>query len=375
MACISRALIVGGGIAGLASAIALQKVGVRCDVVEIAFSHSGWSLGLSGRAVETLVELGIYDECCETGRSFDPGSTALTMSDATGKVISAGPQRPSWPGSKSTVGVYRPEFLRILNDAAERAGAAIRHGVTTETIETTDESSKVVFTDGTEGAYDLIVGADGISSSTRRLLFPEAGKPIYAGQMSIRWMAPGAPIPDEGWFISSLGRLGFYYLPGNVVYVAAVIDAPQGTWLEGEKLYDVYSRLLDSFTAPPVVELRRRLTPDSKILCRPFEWILVQAPWYKGRTLLIGDAAHATTAHMGMGGGMALEDAVVLGQCIAAAPTLQEALSQFMERRYDRVRSVVDTSVALSQLEQRKAPPSENVGLLTAALQSLAKPY
>ena len=375
MACISTAVIVGGGIAGLATAISLQKVGIQCDVVELAMSPLGWSLGLSGRAVDTLVELGIYEECCNTGRSFDPNSTALTMSDAQGNVISKGPQRPSWPGSRPTVGVYRPEFLRILYEAAERSGAKIRRQVTATSIDVREDACQVVFTDGTEGSYDLVVGADGISSATRRMLFPNAGKPAYAGQMSIRWMAPGAPVKGEGWFISPLGRLGFYWLPGGVVYVAAVIDAPEGTWLEGEKLYEVYSQLLDSFTAPPVVELRRRLTPDSAVICRPFESIMVPTPWYKGRAVLIGDAAHATTAHMGMGGGMALEDAVVLGQCFGAAPTLDSALQQFQERRYERVRSVVESSVALSRLEQEKAPPSELVPFLTAALQALAQPY
>ena len=375
MACISTALIVGGGIAGLATAISLEKVGIQCDVVEIAESALGWSLGLSGRAVDTLVELGIYEESCASGRSFDPTTTALTMSDAQGNVLSKGPQRPTWPGSKSTVAVYRPEFLRILYEAAARAGAKIRRKVTAKSIDVRQDACHAVFTDGTEGSYDLVIGADGISSATRRMLFPEAGKPAYAGQMSIRWIAPGAPVEGEGWFISPLGRLGFYWLPFDRVYVAAVIDAPEGTWLEGEKLYEVYSKLLDSFTAPPVVELRRRLTPDAAIICRPFEWIMVPKPWYKGRAVLLGDAAHATTAHMGMGGGMALEDAVVLGQCFATAPSLEDALQQFMERRYDRVRSVVDSSVALSHLEQTKAPPAETVPFLTAALQALAQPY
>ncbi len=375
MACISTAVIIGGGIAGLATAIALQKIGIQCDVVEISASSLGWSLGLSGRAVDTLVELGIYEECRRTGRSFDPNSTALTMSDAQGNVISKGPQRPTWPGAKPTVGVYRPEFLRILYEAAERAGATIRRPLSAASIDVQEDACHVTFTDGTEGSYDLVIGADGISSATRRMLFPNAGKPAYAGQMSIRWMAPGAPVQGEGWFISPLGRLGFYWLPGNVVYVAAVIDAPEGTWLEGEKLYEVYSKLLDSFTAPPVVELRRRLAPDAAVMCRPFESIMVPTPWYNGRALLIGDAAHATTAHMGMGGGMALEDACVIGQCLAAAQTLPDALQQFQERRFERVRSVVESSVALSRLEQQKAQPSELVPFLTAALQALAQPY
>ncbi len=375
MACISEALIVGGGIAGLAASIALSKAGVQCVVVELADAPLGASIGLSGRAAETLVELGIYEECYDNGAPHLPGRDAASLSDAQGRLISPSPERASWPGGKIGMGIYRPVLLQILNGAAQRAGVTIHRGITTKTIELNSDACHVTFTDGTEGTYDLLLGTDGISSSTRRLLFPDAPKPTYSGQMTVRWMAPGPPIEGEGWFTGPLGRLGFYYLPQGLVYVPAVINEPEGTWLEGEELYAHYVRLLDSFTAPPVVELRRRLTPDAALICRPFDWIFMPRPWHRGRALLIGDAAHATTAHMGMGGGMALEDAVVLGQCVAAASTLEEAFSHFMDRRYERVRVVVDTSVALSRLEQAKAPRSEAMALFKAAFQALSQPY
>ena len=375
MACISKALIVGGGIAGLAAAISLAKAGVQCDVVEWAAAPLGASLALSGRAAEALDELGIYQECYNTGTPFLPDSTAGSMSDAQGRLISSGPERPTWPGAKIAVGVFRPVFLQILVDAAKRAGANVKHGMTTQAIDMSNDSPSVTFTDGTKGDYDLMVGADGIASRTRGVFFSDAPKPAYSGQMSIRWMAPGPAIPDEGWFAGPLGRVGFYYLPQGVVYVAAVFTAPEGTWLEGEELHAFYTRLLDTFTAPPMVELKRRLTPDAKLICRPYEWIFVPKPWYKGRVLLIGDAAHATTSNMGMGGGMALEDGAVLGQCVAGTSTLEEALAEFMDRRYERVRTVVETSVALSRLDQAKAPRSESMALFKAAFETLGKPY
>ncbi len=117
------------------------------------------------------------------------------------------------------------------------------------------------------------------------------------------------------------------------------------------------------------------MKPDSELICRPFEWIALPAPWFRGRTLLIGDAAHATTAHLGQGGGMAMEDAVVLGQCVAAATTLPEAFEAFMDRRFERTRTVVETSVELSRLEQEHAPHAENVALIQTALATLAEPY
>jgi 2-polyprenyl-6-methoxyphenol hydroxylase-like FAD-dependent oxidoreductase len=102
---------------------------------------------------------------------------------------------------------------------------------------------------------------------------------------------------------------------------------------------------------------------------------LIGDPWHRGRTLLIGDAAHATTAHLGMGAGMALEDSVVLAQCVESEPTLAAALDAFMARRFERVCTVVETSVELSRLEQAKAPALERMNAMAAALRVLSEPY
>ncbi len=78
--------------------------------------------------------------------------------------------------------------------------------------------------------------------------------------------------------------------------------------MDGEEFYAFYMHFLDSFTAPPVVALKKLVTPDVGLVCRSFELVLLPKPWYKGQAIMIGDAAHATTAHMGMGGSMALEE-------------------------------------------------------------------
>ena len=376
MACISSVLIVGGSIAGMNAAIALAQAGVRVDVVELAQQPLGASLAFSGRAAMALVELGIYDEVRATGRPADSSSTATSIRNAaTGEIVNPGPQRPSWPGAVDAVGVYRPVFLEIAQREAERLGVRVRKGVTYENIEDGADGVDVTFTDGESARYDLLIGADGINSKTREIIFPDAPKPQYSGQLSIRWMAPGPQVQDEGWYASPLGRLGFYYLPQGMVYIPAVINVPEFRWFTDEDIRTTFTALLDSMAAPAIRELRSRLTETSELIGRPFHWILLPDPWYKGRTLLIGDAAHATSAHMGMGGGMALEDAVVLGQCIADAATLSEALATFMKRRFERVKLVVETSNKLGLLEQQKAPPSENVALLTKAFAALGEPY
>lgn len=376
MTCIATALVVGGSIAGMNAAIALARQGVKVDVIEIAEHPLGASLAFSGRAAEALVELGIYDEVRATGRPDEPGNTTVSMrNSATGEIINPGPQRPSWPGAVQAVGVYRPVFLKIAQTEAERLGVRVRKGVSYDSIDDGKDGVAVSFTDGETGRYDLLVAADGISSKIRETVFPDAPKPQFAGQLSIRFMAPGGPVQDEGWYMSPVGRLGFYHLPQNLVYVASVINLPEWRWFTDEEVRSTFTALLDSMAAPAIKELRSRLTDTSEVIGRPFEWILLPGPWHKGRILLIGDAAHATSAHMGMGGGMALEDAVVLGQSVAAASSLPEALDAFMERRFERVKLVVETSVKLGQLEQEKAPPSENIGLLTKAFAALGQPY
>jgi 2-polyprenyl-6-methoxyphenol hydroxylase-like FAD-dependent oxidoreductase len=375
MACISTALVVGGSIAGMNAAIALAQAGVEVDVVELAAEPLGASLAFSGRAAMTLVELGIYDEVHATGRPT-LGSTAASIRNATtGEIINPGPQRPTWPGAVDGVGVYRPVFLEIAQREAERLGVRVRKGVSYDAFEDGADGVDVTFTDGKNARYDLLVAADGISSKTRELIFPDAPEPQYSGQLSIRWMAPGPQVEDEGWYMSAVGRLGFYYLPQGLVYIPAVINVPELRWFSDAEVHAMFKALLDSMAAPAMKELRSRLTSASELIGRPFHWILLSEPWHKGRTLLIGDAAHATSAHMGMGGGMALEDAVVLGQSIASAATLPEALDAFMKRRFERVKLVVETSNRLGQLEQAKASPSENVALLTKAFATLGEPY
>ncbi len=375
MVCISKALLVGGGIAGLSSALALARTGVACDIVELNNTPAGAAIGITGRAANALDDLGVYDACFANALAFHRDSTAAQQLDASGALVSAGPPRPDWPGSKVGMGILRPLLLDALREAALEAGVTIRIGMTINAIDQQEGAALVTFSDGTQGSYDLVIGADGIGSKVRALVFPDAPKPAYCGQFSVRWMVPGAPVANEGWYNSRAGRLGFYNLPQEVTYIAAVIDVPVQKWMDREEVHAMFARLLDAFTAPAIVELRSRLRPDSDLVARPFEWILIPDNWHRGSVLLVGDAAHATTAHLGMGGGMALEDAVVLGQCVAQSATLEQALAAFMARRQARVRTVVETSLALSRLEQSGAPRSSAMELARTAFATISAPY
>jgi 2-polyprenyl-6-methoxyphenol hydroxylase-like FAD-dependent oxidoreductase len=106
-------------------------------------------------------------------------------------------------------------------------------------------------------------------------------------------------------------------------------------------------------------ELRDNLTVDSPIIVRPLEAMLLPRPWYAGRTLLIGDAAHSTTPHLASGAGIAVEDALVLAETLDECGSVGDAFARFMDRRWERCRMVVETSVQIGALQQQGAPPDQ----------------
>jgi len=378
MTAVSKGLIVGGGVAGLAAAIALQRAGLQCDLAEIGdLRPVGAGIGIAGRGPNALEELGIYEEVAATGQ---PGLRFPANRDTAGRVITAAPPVEEIPGGLEPVGAYRPVLAEILSRTAADLGAKLETGISIESIEESDDMAHVKMTNGEVRGYDFVIGADGINSRTRSIIFPGAPEPEYAGQMSIRWVFPSDPIDSEseGWyFAGELGRMAFYHQPhANVMYVPMVMNMPR-TRLSQQEAYTVVKRLTDMFTAPSIVKLRKHLTLGSELIVRPFDWILMdRSSWHRGRTLLIGDAAHATTAHMGMGGVMALEDAVVLANCIAAAPTLGQGYENFVNRRFERVRTVVETSVTLSKREQQNTTPGPEIAKLRGqAMAILSQPY
>jgi 2-polyprenyl-6-methoxyphenol hydroxylase-like FAD-dependent oxidoreductase len=129
-----------------------------------------------------------------------------------------------------------------------------------------------------------------------------------------------------------------------------------------------------------VGELRELIVDSAGVVERPLEHVLVPEPWHRGRVLLIGDAAHATTPHLAQGAAMAIEDAVLLGELLERAAPVDALLAEFMSRRFDRAKFVVDTSRQLSEweLEQWSGvhnPDARPGELLHTATQALMNDY
>lgn len=131
--------------------------------------------------------------------------------------------------------------------------------------------------------------------------------------------------------------------------------------------------LLAPFPAPLVQWMREQLGEHSSIIYRPLEGMLMPRPWYQGRVLLIGDAVHATTPHLGSGACIGIEDGLVLAEELAGAP-LEQALARFMERRWERCRMVVENSMRLGEIEKCGGDKAEHARLMQTSFRALAEP-
>ena len=125
----------------------------------------------------------------------------------------------------------------------------------------------------------------------------------------------------------------------------------------------------------PVAEVRDQIQRPERIAYRPFSSMLLPAPWYRGRVVLVGDAAHCPTPQMASGAGMAVEDTIVLSELLGSEFSLEAALEQFMARRYERCRLVVEASCQMSEWEKHPGTPgADPVGVLAKANAALAAP-
>lgn len=372
MACVNNALIVGGGIAGLSAAIVLSRQGIACDLVEITASGEpiGAAITITGPAIAALAAMGILESCRELGH-VNPLSQ--DRFDAMGQPIELAGDRPP----PSAIGMYRPVLAELLRAQARQHNVRLRYGTSVKSLTQQTDAVVATLSDGSVGKYDLVVGADGIRSAVRGLLFGAHLQPVHAGQTSVRWMAEGSPIvgPSMMYRAPTVYVLSYSLPRQNLTYVATVSDLDPGAHIDDSQAREVLRQQLACFSAPYIVELAKRLRPDSKVIVRPFEWLLVPDPWFQGRVLLIGDAAHATTAHLAAGGGMAMEDAVVLAECLATNLSVAASLQAFMRRRFGRVRLVVESGVAIIGLEHDGTSPHDIEAFRLDVLRQLAAPY
>jgi 2-polyprenyl-6-methoxyphenol hydroxylase-like FAD-dependent oxidoreductase len=362
MAAVKCVLIVGAGIGGVTLAIALRERGINADVVEIEARVVGVGITLTGTTLRALDMLGLAAGCVERGFGFN----YFKVGDDAGNIQATNPLPPSRPGFPAAIGMQRPVFADFMAKTATEKGASIREGLTVESMKQDADGVDVRFTDGSTGRYDLVIGADGVFSSIRKQIFGDAYEPTYVGQGVYRFMTERHPLIDQiVIFVGPKLKAGFIPLSDDSMYLFTTMSYPPQTRIDESKTHVILKEALKDFTAPIVVEVRERIRSPERVVWRPFENTLVPSPWYKGRVVLIGDAAHTMTPHLTAGGGMAIEDAVILAEALARDATAAMALDNFMKRRFERVRAACDISLEICKLEQAPEPDVPKIYSLT----------
>lgn len=366
-------LVIGGGIGGMATAIALRQRGVEVDLIDSDpdWKVSGAGVTITGPTLRAYRDLGLIEAIREHG--FFTTGQAVFLFDGTPLVQLD--QQPVAPDLPTAGGIMRPALHGIMSAELKRLGANVRLGITVSSFDENDDVVRVTFSDGTNGTYDLAVAADGIYSSTRSELFPNPVKPRYSGQMSWRVVAPRPPEMDKSEFYFGHANLGgISPCADDKVYGYILSPEPEVTRLATEDEPEAMRALMADFGGH-MADIRDGIGPDTPIMRRPFEYALQPKPWHIGRVVLLGDAAHATTAHLASGAGIAVEDSIVLAEELERlAPDVPAALASYTERRFGRCKFVVDSSVALGEHQLARGPVDELGQMMAAAMQVLAEP-
>ena len=145
-------------------------------------------------------------------------------------------------------------------------------------------------------------------------------------------------------------------------------------FMDEEELYTTLKELLAPFGGN-AGWIRDNMTREDWINYRPLAAALQPRPWSSGRVVLLGDAVHATTPHLASGAGMAVESAIVLAEELAAADSVGKALAAYEERRFDRCRFIIESSIGIGRLQMEHRPPQEHAALLETALARLNEPF
>ena len=350
---IETVLIVGGGIAGLTLGRALHREGLTVELIERSteWRAEGGGIAVQPNGMRVLRTLGLDGAVERSGQR----SRRWSFCDEAGDLLSENDLEALWGDVGPFIGIERTRLQQIL--VARVEGVRCRLGTFVLGISQHDDRVSVAFSDGRFGNYDLVVGADGITSAVRSLVF-DAIAPSYTGAMAWRSVTPIRPrglaglqfLLGEGCFfgLCPVGE-GHTYGFGN-------ITAPR----THEPMVGRLNRLRSHFAGfgGIVQEYLAALESDEQIHCAPVDWVALDR-WHASRVVLVGDAAHASLPMMGQGGCMAMEDACVLAETLCRSATLAEALTTYELRRRPRVSWIHEESQAVAH-SFRLPPPVRN---------------
>jgi 2-polyprenyl-6-methoxyphenol hydroxylase-like FAD-dependent oxidoreductase len=365
---VRTALIIGGGIAGPAAALALQKVGIQPTIYE---SYAGTAEGIGGvlmlapNGMDALRIVG-----ADTSTLGQP-IQSMVIGDATGRRFGEFSGVPGLPPSRV---IWRSDLFKTLQDRAVARGIRVEYGKRLLGVDEADRGITARFADGSVARGDLLIGADGIRSTVRSLIDPDAPQPQYVGFVGIGGLSSArvaSARPDAMYFVfGKRAFLGHWSTPeggtiwfSNLPYpepltMAEAREIPVADWLR--QLREVYANDI------PGRDLVEHTTADQVVVVGAGE-ILPSVPrWYRGRMVLVGDSAHAPSSSSGQGASLAAESAVQIARCLRDIDHLPAAFAAYEQLRRPRVEKV--TAYAAKTNRNKTAGP------IAKALMSLLMP-
>ena len=344
-----KALIIGGGIAGPVTAMALQRAGIESVVYEAYDTSAGLEAGafltVAVNGLDALRTLDVHEPVLAAGFP----TRNMEFYSGIGKRLGEIPIGGTLPDGTVTHTIRRADLYRVLHDEAVSRGIPIEHNRRLVDGGTMPDGGVVArFEDGTEAVGDLLVGADGIHSRTRRIIDPSAPEPRYTGLGNIGGFAREASVnAGQGIYAMVFGKRAFFGYTvspsGETWWFANAPEArePDRAELAATTTEQWKERLTYLFAddATPAVEILRATTGD---LAGTNQYDMPSVPtWHRGPMVIIGDAAHAASPASGQGASMAIEDAVVLAKSLRDLPDIQQAFATYERLRRGRVERVV----------------------------------
>ncbi len=376
MSSVKKVLIVGGGIGGLSSGIALAKIGCSVEIAEIHAAFNVYGVGIiqPANALRALDALGLADEAMRRGSPYG----MVKMCSSGGHMFTE-VGVPPIGRLPSHNGISRKILHDIMYEEAVKQGVFFRMGVTVAAIDNGVDGVAVQFTDGSNGSYDILIGADGVNSKVRSMVLGNY-KAKYTGESVWRYAFKRPAELETGYmFMGRKTKVGLIPMTADTMYMFVVSAEGESPAIAENELVPKMKALLQEYRAPMVQHVIEEISDPKKVIYRPLEVLFVPAPWYKNRVLLIGDAVHATIPQLGQGAGLALEDSIVLAELLQSDDDLETGFQKFMDRRLERCKMIVDVSVQIGELEQLdwkgQMPEGTNIGaIMGRALGAMMQP-
>lgn len=341
-------LIIGAGIAGLTTAIALQQKGIDFLVMEAVpeINAVGAGISLAGNAMRVLKKLEVDQEIKQNGHLI----SSMIIQDQNGKFISImDAEKLSKENGFENVAIHRGALHEVLLKKIDKN--KIITGKKAIGFEQREGGIRILFEDGTYSDASGAILADGIHSTIRKKLIPDS-MPRYSGYTCWRGIAENKWGIEKKAFETwgSEGRFGYVPIGNNQIYWFACKNAPARDPLMKAWTIQDLKKNFQSF-ANPIPSILEN-TPDEELIWSDIADLKPLRQFAFGRILLIGDAGHATTPNLGQGACMGMEDAITVADVLLESNDVEVAFKRFEDKRIQRTRFIVNKSYTLGRLAQ-----------------------